>query len=166
MLSIKKIKRIFEKCHELAKDSPDPNTKVGSQLIHMDTMSSVSEGFNGFARGVADQHMPLTRPEKYRPMIHSEVNLILNAFRTGSVKYNPKEYGLFCTYSPCEDCARFLYQSGITSVYVEKIHDTFKTYKINTDYEDPAPDIVGIVNKIENVDICYYHIEIRPKVYS
>lgn len=184
MLSPKKVKRIFSKCHELAKDSPDPNTKVGSQLVHMGTMSSVSEGFNGFGRGVSDENMPLTRPEKYRPMIHSEVNLVLNAFRTGAVKYSPSEYGLFCTLSPCEDCARLLYQSGITSVYVESLHETFQTYRVGTDYEDPAPDIVGTVECIvidkkfggmyriqpvdihENHEIQYYHIEIKPRNYN
>lgn len=140
-----RIKRMFEKCHEVAKDSHDGNTKVGALLVHKASKSTVSEGYNGHVRGANIKNVPTIGDEKYRYMIHAEMNVILNAFQTGAVKYSPSEYTLFCTLSPCENCARFLLNLGLTEVYFEKVHPMFNTYRQGTTHPDPAKDIEGIL---------------------
>ena len=144
-LSLHRIKRMLEKCHEVAKDSHDENTKVGAILVHKASRSVVSEGFNGHARGVTLSNTPVTGNEKYRYMIHAEMNVLLNAFKTGSVKYDPSDYYLFCTLSPCENCARFLINVGIKEIYFEKLHPMFETYRRGTSHKDPAKDIQGLL---------------------
>jgi len=136
---------MFEKCNEVAKDSHDQKTHVGAILVHKDSRSVVCEGFNGHVRGADIKKVPTIGNEKYRYMIHAEMNVVLNAFKTGSVKYKPSEYVLFCNYTPCENCARFLLNVGITQVYCEKVHPTFNTYARGTNHKDPAKDIEGIL---------------------
>ena len=177
-LSVPRIKRLFEKCHNIAVDSPDENTKVGAALIHKNTRSSVAEGFNGHIRK-GRKDLSVSGQEKYRVMVHSEMNLIANAFRTGAIKYDPSQYVLFCTISPCEDCDRFLHQCGINEIWVQKLHKSFDTYKVGTDHKSPAPDIEGhayacweacggyasekLGNLLGKPDIFMYKIYIKPK---
>lgn len=115
----KKILSCIRRAETAAEDSPDEQTKVGSVLVSKKTLSVVSEGFNGFARGVRDEAIPKTRPEKYEYMIHAESNLICNAARNG---VTTDDCFVVQTHSPCVHCARLLYQCGITTVYYKEFY--------------------------------------------
>lgn len=118
-----KIMAYIRRAEVVAGLSPDAETKVGSILVSRRTLSVISEGYNGFARGANDDKIPKTRPEKYKYVIHAEENLIYNAARNGVCT---DECFVVQTHSPCVNCARRLWQSGIDTVY-------FKTYYPGTD---------------------------------
>lgn len=67
-------------------------------------------GYNGFPRGLNDDVLPNTRPEKYPWMIHSERNALDNCTvrPTGGIAY--------VTGKPCFSCLRDLYNNGIIEV--------------------------------------------------
>lgn len=143
-MDLQRIPRLLEKCHECAKDSHDCNTQVGAILVHKKTRSVVAEGFNGHIRGVPKYLVPTSGMSKYRYMVHAEANLVFNTFRTGAIKYSPDKYALFCTDSPCENCARILHQCDIKEIYVEFIHPMFETYRLGNESANAALDIVGV----------------------
>lgn len=57
-----------------------------------------------------------TRPE----VLHAETNCISKLARSTEAGDNST---LFCTHAPCIDCAKLIYQSGISSVYYR---DTYR----------------------------------------
>ena len=68
---------------ECSKRSLDPDTKHGCVAVSVDG-AILSTGYNGPPRNVDDSKIPLTRPEKYIYMEHSERNCIYNAARVGT----------------------------------------------------------------------------------
>ena len=96
--------------------SLDPSTKVGAVICRPDkTVASV--GYNGFPRGMSDDpELYSDRPTKYSRIIHAEMNAILNAHGPveGCTLYTS-------TLPPCDRCAVFVVQAGITRVVFEKI---------------------------------------------
>lgn len=95
----------------VSRKSKDPHTKVGSVLVDIDNRP-VSFGYNGFPKGVADYAYRWERPLKYKYVVHSEANAILNAQgRTidGATLY-------VSHYPPCEECTKLIIQSGIKRV--------------------------------------------------
>lgn len=98
---------------QAAKRSKDPSTQVGAYLVDS-TNQPLSFGYNGFPRGVADTNARWERPEKYRWVIHGEVNAILNATKAGRPI---SDSTLYTTLFPCSKCALVLAQSGITTIY-------------------------------------------------
>lgn len=109
---------------EKASWSKDPTRKVGCVAIGEDG-DPVSNGFNGFARKIIDSPERLNnREEKYKYIIHAEMNCIFNSSRTGkSMKGSDVYvYGL----PVCSNCANGLIQAGVKSVTAaysfEEIH--------------------------------------------
>lgn len=94
--------------------SKDPNTKIGAILVRDGII--ISEGFNGFPRGVKDYKDRYDdRKLKYEYVVHAEENAIFNAARngiktTGSVMYTS---GL-----PCNECAKSIIQAGVVKVII------------------------------------------------
>jgi len=91
--------------------SKDPSTKVGA-VITDERNRVVSQGFNGFARGVMDSKTRLrTREVKYRLVLHAECNAILFA---------PHQLEGCTLYTwpvqPCAQCASMVVQVGIRRV--------------------------------------------------
>lgn len=105
-------KRFLEMAKLISTWSKDPSTKVGAVIIEQDR-SSVSWGYNGFARGMSDSPERYENRElKYEMILHGEVNAILNAHR-GDLKA--------CTlytwpFMPCSRCAGMIVQKGISLV--------------------------------------------------
>jgi dCMP deaminase len=94
--------------------SPDESTKHGCIIIdNEENKTLVSQGYNGYARGVNHKIVPKTRPEKYSWVIHAEKNAILNAGRNGVPL---KGSVLYVTGHPCIECAKAIVQSGIKKV--------------------------------------------------
>ncbi len=93
------------------KRSKDPSTKVGAVIA--DSFNRiVSIGYNGFPRGVNDcPDLYANREEKYKRVVHAELNAILNAARpvNGCTIYI---WPLFT----CNECAKIIIQSGIERV--------------------------------------------------
>lgn len=94
--------------------SKDPSTKVGCIIVSPDRFV-LSEGYNGFPRGVADTPERLNdRAQKYPRVVHAEANAIINAGRNGA-----KIDGsiLYVTQPPCPNCAKMIANAGIKEVW-------------------------------------------------
>ena len=95
--------------------SKDPNTQVGACIVSEDN-KILSMGYNGFPTGCHDEDFPWEREGeftevKYAYVTHSELNAILN-YRGGSLTGAKLYVSLF----PCNECAKAIIQSGITTV--------------------------------------------------
>jgi len=103
---------------EWAKLSHANRLKVGS-LIVKDGMI-ISDGFNGTPTGFDNQCEDESN-ETHWYVLHSEANAILKCARNG---ISCKGGTMYLTYSPCKDCAKLIFQSGISRlVYNEKYRD-------------------------------------------
>ena len=92
--------------------SKDPSTKVGCVIADSDH-AQLTEGFNGFPRGIADDERLQQREMKYRLIVHAEANAIAAAARNGHGLKGATAYVTFC---PCPQCAALLIQAGIIRV--------------------------------------------------
>lgn len=94
--------------------SKDPSRKVGTMLLKPGTLQILSVGYNGFARGVDEtKEERWARPMKCNFCVHSEINSICNAARSGiSIEGSIAIVTLY----PCCDCCRALIQSGVICV--------------------------------------------------
>ncbi len=97
--------------------SKDPSSKCGTIAVTEDNRL-LSQGWNGFPRGVADTAERLENREvKYGLVVHSEQNCIYNAAYSGvSLKGS-----FFFTHAPihvCNDCAKGIIQSGVKQAYM------------------------------------------------
>lgn len=99
-------------CFVVSQKSLDPHTKHGAIVIDADK-TILSIGYNSPPRGCVDADIPLTRPEKYRFMEHSESNAINNAARTGT---SLKGSTFYVTGHPCEECLRKIINVGAKKV--------------------------------------------------
>ena len=93
--------------------SKDPSTQVGSIAVRNRTV--IAQGYNGFPRGINDTTTRLdNRTEKYKFMVHAEMNVIYNAAENGvSLKDSTVYvYGL----PVCSECAKGLIQAGIKRI--------------------------------------------------
>ena len=111
------IKRFAEVAKIVASWSKDPSTKVGAVVVNPETNTIVSEGYNGFPRGIVDDIRLQYRESKYKLTIHAEVNAILNALYNGRSVRNCIliVHGL----PVCSDCAKYIIQSGISEVWYD-----------------------------------------------
>lgn len=95
--------------------SKDPSSQIGSVAVGSKGQI-LSQGYNGFPRGIKDSHERLTdRPTKYKYVVHAEMNVIYNATYNGISLDNSILYvwGL----PICSDCAKGIIQVGIREVY-------------------------------------------------
>lgn len=113
--------------------SKDPSSQIGA--IAVGSKGQVlSQGFNGFPRGIADTDKRLNnREEKYKLIVHAEMNCIYNATFNGVSLDNST---LYVSGLPvCSECAKGVIQVGITHVvmwdrdYPEKWMDSFYNTK-------------------------------------
>jgi dCMP deaminase len=96
--------------------SKDPSIKVGSITVG-GRGQILSQGYNGFPRGIEDTQERLNnRKEKYKYVVHAEMNCIYNATLNG-VSLNGATlyvYGL----PVCSECAKGVIQVGIKRVVI------------------------------------------------
>jgi len=90
--------------------SIDPSTKHGCILVDEDNRL-ISMGYNSFPRYCFDGTLPLTRPEKYEVIIHSETNAIIN-----SGDRSTKGATAFITGYPCTRCFGNMINAGIIQI--------------------------------------------------
>lgn len=96
---------------ELASLSYAKRTKVGAVI----TMGRriISQGWNGNPPGkdnILEDERGMTKPS----VIHAEANAICFAARIGT---SIEGTAIYCTHSPCFECAKLIIQAGITTVY-------------------------------------------------
>lgn len=93
-----------------ARRSKDPSTKVGAVVVRPD-LTTASQGYNGFPRGIADTAERLnTREIKYDLVVHAETNALLAA------KEPLNGCTMYTTFPPCIRCSTSIIQAGITRV--------------------------------------------------
>ena len=120
--SLLQSKEWSDKYIQLAKQistwSKDPSTKIGAVVVG-DDGQILSQGFNGFPRGIKDSHERLNdRERKYKLVVHGEMNAIYNACLNGVSLKNSTiyVYGL----PICNECAKGIIQVGIKKVVARR----------------------------------------------
>ena len=94
--------------------SKDPNTQVGAVLVDEEN-HIIATGYNGFPPGIEETEARWKRPDKYRRVIHAEMNAIGWAARKGISTVGAT---LYCTHFPCNQvgCARLIIAAGIKHI--------------------------------------------------
>ena len=96
--------------------SKDPSTKIGA--IAVKDKRLVSTGYNGFPRGIQDYDDRWNnREEKYKYVVHAEMNCIYNAnYHNQSLKGST----MYIVGLPvCHECAKGIIQAGVVRVVAE-----------------------------------------------
>ena len=92
---------------------------VGAIIVKDDRIISI--GYNGMPTGWDNncedviQHSDDTTTLKTKPeVLHAETNAIAKLAKSNE---SGLDASLFVTHAPCMDCAKLIYQSGISNVY-------------------------------------------------
>ena len=89
--------------------------KVGALVVKDDRIISI--GYNGMPKGW-DNNCETEQPDgtiKTKPeVLHAEMNALMKLARSNE---SGLDASIFITHSPCMDCAKGIYQSGIKEVY-------------------------------------------------
>jgi len=115
---IKWDKRYIELARQVGSWSKDPSTRVGAVAVG-DHGQVLSQGYNGFPRGISDSPERLANRElKYRYIVHAEMNAIYNASLAGVSLNGATMYvhGLPC----CSECTKGMIQVGIRRIVLPK----------------------------------------------
>lgn len=113
---IKWNKRYADLAKQVATWSKDPSRKIGAVAVGSKGQL-LAQGYNGFPRGIDDTPARLLdREEKYKYVVHAEMNVIYNASHSG-VSLDGAD--LFVYGLPiCSECAKGIIQVGIKKVYI------------------------------------------------
>jgi dCMP deaminase len=106
--------RYLKLAYEVAQWSKDPSSKIGAVTVGAKGQV-LSQGFNGFPRGLRDDFTRLhDRETKYKYVVHAEMNAIYNATYNGTSLDGATlyVYGL----PICSECAKGVIQVGIKRV--------------------------------------------------
>lgn len=95
--------------------SKDPSRQVGCVLIHPDSHTIASSGYNGMVAGAPESDAMWERPTKYAFVCHAEFNAIALAAKKGHSVDGTTAY---ITCMPCLACARLLIQAGIKRIVI------------------------------------------------
>jgi dCMP deaminase len=113
-----KLKRAYmQTARTFAELSSAQRLHVGAIIVKEDRIISI--GYNGMPAGwsnicedVSEDGALKTKPE----VLHAETNALAKLARSTESGNNAT---LFVTHSPCLECAKLIYQSGIGHVYYE-----------------------------------------------
>jgi dCMP deaminase len=110
-------RRYLDIAKNVATWSKDPSKQIGAVAVG-DKGQMLSQGYNGFPRGVKDTNARYEiREDKYKYVVHGEMNAIYNACNSG-VSLNGAT--LYVTGLPvCSECAKGIIQVGIKKVIME-----------------------------------------------
>lgn len=114
MHNLKWDQRYLRLAYEVSQWSKDPSTKIGAVTVGSKGQV-LSQGFNGFPRGLKDDFTRLhDRETKYKFVVHAEMNAIYNATYNGTSLDGATlyVYGL----PICSECAKGVIQVGIKRV--------------------------------------------------
>ena len=99
-------------------------------------------GYNGFPRGLDDNLLPNTRPDKYPWMIHAERNALSNC------TIRPENGVAYVTGQCCNDCIMALWQEGVGEVVMVKSHGTHL-------FDNQAQEIFDTFVKMSGIKVKY-----------
>lgn len=110
--------RFLDLASHVAGWSKDPSTKVGAVIVN-EKRQVLGMGYNGFPRGVDDDHHRYEdRETKLLFVAHAERNALDNTFT------DSEGATLYSTLFPCTDCAKGIIQRGIKRVVTTKPSET------------------------------------------
>lgn len=106
--------RYLKLADEVATWSKDPSSQIGAVAVG-DKGQVLSQGYNGFPRGIKDTKKRLEiREEKYKFTVHAEMNCIYNATFNGTSLDGAT---LYVSGLPvCSECAKGVIQVGVVNV--------------------------------------------------
>ena len=110
-------RRYIELAKGVASWSKDPSRKIGAVIVG-EKGQIISQGFNGFPRGISDDTIRYQdRETKYKYVVHAEANAIYNAIHNGASTDGATIYvhGL----PVCHECAKAIIQTGIRKVVMD-----------------------------------------------
>lgn len=141
-------KRFLQMAELVSTWSKDPSTKVGSVVVN-DRRRILATGYNGFPRGIMDfQQRYENREEKYKLVVHAEMNAVYNATWNG---VSLDGATIYTTGLPtCSECAKGLIQVGIKRIVCGFPKEISKTW------ENSFNDTLRILKEI-NLDVCVYN---------
>lgn len=111
MMKPKFIKAHMDAAEVYSQLSSAKRLQVGAVVVKNDKIISI--GYNGMPAGWTNEcedEDGNTKPE----VLHAEANAITKIAKSTE---SAEKATLFCTHAPCIDCAKLIYQSGITTVY-------------------------------------------------
>ena len=120
----KLIKAYMDVAHRFAELSTARRLHVGAIVVKDDRIISI--GYNGMPAGWDNnceyEHYTLGNPDEFelktRPeVLHAESNAIAKLAKSNE---SGDTASIFITHSPCLECAKLIYQSGIQEVYYGK----------------------------------------------
>jgi dCMP deaminase len=112
-----KIKFYLSIAKEVSKASYCERSKVGAIIVKDDNI--ISFGYNGTPSGF--DNICEIDGVTIKEVLHAESNAITKCAKS---YYSSKDSIMFCTLSPCFECAKLIIQSGIKHVYfIEKYRD-------------------------------------------
>jgi len=97
--------------------SCDSQTKHGC-VITDKNHRVLGVGYNSFPKGMPDDKLPNTRPDKYKWMVHAERNALANC------SLRPDNGIAYITGRPCIECVKAMYQEGIRTLICLDSHGT------------------------------------------
>ena len=88
--------------------------QVGAVIVKDNQI--LATGYNGMPSGWENvcEHEVNNELVTKREVLHAETNAIAKVSQSTE---SSKDSTLFCTHAPCMECAKLIYQSGITTVY-------------------------------------------------
>lgn len=118
--------RFLDLAEQISGWSKDPSRKIGAVAIGSEGQV-LAQGYNGFPRGIKDlEDRYNDRQEKYKLVVHAEMNVIYNATFNG---VSLKDSTLYVHGLPvCSDCAKGIIQVGVKRVVMreQEIPDIWK----------------------------------------
>ena len=115
----KHITAYMKTAETFAECSTAKRAKVGAIIVKDDRIISI--GYNGMPSGwdnSCENEIGVHKGEpvlKTKPQVlHAEMNAISKVARSSE---SSQDAVMFVTHAPCHDCAKMIYQSGISSVY-------------------------------------------------
>lgn len=111
--------RFLKIAKEISTWSKDPSTQIGAVLVG-DHNQIISQGYNGFPRGVNDtKERYENREEKYKFTVHGEANCVYNAIHSSA---NIRGSTIYVHGLPvCSECAKLIIQTGVSRVVMGTI---------------------------------------------
>ena len=136
-------RRYLDIAKNVATWSKDPSTQIGAVAVG-DKGQILSQGYNGFPRGVKDTNDRYNnREEKYKYVVHGEMNCIYNACNSG-VSLNGAT--LYVTGLPvCSECAKGIIQVGISKVVMEYPKDIPDNWRKSLEFTEQMFNEAGVV---------------------
>ena len=107
----------LDMAHLVSHQSHDEQIQVGSVIVRDGQV--LSQGWNGMPSGMPNQTRHATGCT-HKEVIHSEANALMKLARNGG---GSDRATIYCTHSPCWDCAKLILQAGISRIVYSHCYD-------------------------------------------